>query len=303
MDPLLKRVYLFVAGILSLLLLALLLVALLRGGAALTSGSGDSPPRTVELSQGLSIPGFHFSSYKVQPQDTFQGIAAKFRLREETLRSLNQANDGGQPASSLIIPSQDAIFHPIRPGQGMGDLARAYGIPLRDILRANQKRGDGDLKGGEILVLPGAPYLSRKDPRWIRLGSLATSSGFLKPTTGRFADGFGERIHPLTGKRSFHEGLDLAPGRGAKVVATQTGMVLSAGIRAGYGRLVVLDHGGGITSWYAHLDEILVKSRQQVARGELIGKVGLSGKTTGPHLHFEVRKDGKPQNPFLYLAQ
>jgi murein DD-endopeptidase MepM/ murein hydrolase activator NlpD len=97
--------------------------------------------------------------------------------------------------------------------------------------------------------------------------------------------------------------LDLAPGWRARVVASQDGSVSYAGLRAGYGRLIILDHGAGITSWYAHLEEILVKTHQKVKRGDLIGKVGKSGKTTGPHLHFEVRLNGKPQNPLLYLTQ
>jgi murein DD-endopeptidase MepM/ murein hydrolase activator NlpD len=133
--------------------------------------------------------------------------------------------------------------------------------------------------------------------------SLQTQRGFLKPTTGRFADGFGKRVHPITHRIVFHEGLDLAPGLGARVVASQDGKVIFAGMKAGYGRLIILDHGQGITSYYAHLDKILVKTGNTVKRGDLIGKVGESGKVTGPHLHFEIRVDGKPQNPLLYLVQ
>jgi murein DD-endopeptidase MepM/ murein hydrolase activator NlpD len=97
--------------------------------------------------------------------------------------------------------------------------------------------------------------------------------------------------------------LDLAPGWHARVVASQDGQAIFTGIKAGYGRVIVLDHGGGLTSWYAHLDEILLKNGQFVKRGELIGKVGQTGKVTGPHLHFEIRLNGKPQNPLLYLVQ
>jgi murein DD-endopeptidase MepM/ murein hydrolase activator NlpD len=110
-------------------------------------------------------------------------------------------------------------------------------------------------------------------------------------------------VHPITHRIVFHEGLDLAPGLGARVVASQDGKVIFAGMKAGYGRLIILDHGQGITSYYAHLDKILVKTGNTVKRGDLIGKVGESGKVTGPHLHFEIRVDGKPQNPLLYLVQ
>jgi murein DD-endopeptidase MepM/ murein hydrolase activator NlpD len=253
----------------------------------------------------LQIPGIRFSVYQTVPGDTFSSMSRKFHLQEETLRSLNQANDLSEPKTeiSITVPSKDGIFHMIRPGQGLTDIARAYEIPLKQVLSANRKMSDSDLRLGEILYLPGARYLSRKDLRWLALASLEVKSGFVKPTTGRFADAYGKRVHPISGKELFHEGLDLAPGWGARVVASQSGQVRFANIRAGYGRLIILDHGNGISTWYAHLDEILVKPLQRVKQGQLIGRVGNTGRVTGPHLHFEVRLKGKPQNPLLYLVQ
>jgi murein DD-endopeptidase MepM/ murein hydrolase activator NlpD len=257
-----------------------------------------------DLKPLLEAPGIQFSVYHTVAGDNFLTLSQKFHLSEEALRSLNQVNDKTQPSpdTPLFIPSKDGIFHILRPGQSLADISRAYGISLKDILKANPQ-GYEDLKPGEVLFLPGAAYLTRQDMRWIALVSLVTQKGFLKPTTGRFADGFGERLHPITHKMAFHEGLDLAPGLGARVVASQDGRVVFGGVRAGYGRLIILDHGDGLTSWYAHLDEILVKPNQKVKRGELIGKVGSTGRVTGPHLHFEVRLNGTPQNPLLYLVQ
>jgi murein DD-endopeptidase MepM/ murein hydrolase activator NlpD len=308
MDPYVRRVYLSVAGFLVLLWVGMFFrVIQVFKPNLLSIISAPSVPRTnpsQDLSPIIHIPEIHFSVYHTIKGDTFSIVAQKFNLLESTLRSLNQANDESQPQldTPLLIPSKDGIFHIVRPGQGLAEIARAYGIPLRDVLKANQKRDDLDLQYGEILYLPGASYLSQKDPEWITLSSEAKSI-FLKPTTGRFADGFGMRMHPITHKMAFHEGLDLAPGWGARVVASQDGRVIFASIRAGYGRLIILDHGRGLTSWYAHLDEILVKPQQMVKRGDLIGKVGNTGRTTGPHLHFEVRLNGKPQNPLLYLVQ
>ncbi len=309
MDSFVRRVYLCVAVVLALLwfgMLALALHAMKPEMLFLTSAPAPSPPEALsDLSSFQEASGIHFSTYHAQDGDTFSGIAQNFHLTEQTLRSLNQANDSTQPeiGALLLIPSKNGIFHMARPGQSLADIARAYGISLEDVLQSNPQRGDADLKPGDILYLPGATYLTRQDVRWLALVSLSTQKGFLKPTTGRFADGFGMRLHPITHKMEFHQGLDLAPGWGARVVASQDGQVIFAGIRAGYGRLIILDHGQGLTSWYAHLDEILVKLGQRVGRGELIGKVGDSGRTTGPHLHFEVRLNGKPRNPLLYLAQ
>jgi murein DD-endopeptidase MepM/ murein hydrolase activator NlpD len=309
MDSFLRRVYFSVVGVLIILWVGMFswaVMAMKPDFLAFISGPAPRPQQGLEENIPLfRVPGIQFSFYRPVSGETFFSIAGKLNLLETTLRSLNQANDDSQPVlgTPLLIPSRDGIFHFLRPGQGLADVSRAYGLPLREILRANHKKGDADLQTGDVLFLPGATYLSRKDPRWAALCAMEVRKGFIKPTTGRFADGFGVRIHPITGKPAFHEGLDLAPGWRARVVASQDGKVIFAGLKAGYGRLIILDHQAGVTSWYAHLDEILVKQGQEVKRGDLIGKVGKSGRTTGPHLHFEVRLNGKPQNPLLYLVQ
>lgn len=309
MDPFVRRIYLFVGLVLAVLwfgMLAMAVHAMKPDMLSLISAPSPTLPENLpDLSPYLEVPGVHFSSYHVAVGDSFQSLSQKFHLSEEALRSLNQANDNTQPqaGTTLLVPSKDGIFHMVRPGQSLADIARAYGLSLRDILKSNPQRGDADLRPGDVLYLPRAAYLTRQDMRWLALVALTDQKGFLKPTTGRFADGFGMRLHPITHKMAFHEGLDLAPGWGARVVASQDGKVAFAGLKAGYGRLIILDHGQGLTSWYAHLDEILVKTGQGVKRGSLIGKVGNSGRTTGPHLHFEVRLNGKPRNPLLYLVQ
>lgn len=309
MNSFLRRVYYSVAGALVFLWAGMLLWVvhvvkpdLLSFAAA---PSVVSAPLSSEPPGYLHVPGYKFSIYHTVQGDTFLTVAQKFNLLETTLRSLNQANDETQPVidTILLIPSKDGIFHVLRPGQGLTDIARAYEISIKDLLKGNRIRGDFDVQPGQVLYLPGASYLSKNDLRWVSLISLHAKSVFLKPTTGRFADGFGMRLHPITHKMAFHDGLDLAPGWGAKVFASQDGRVIFADLRAGYGRLIILDHGDGLTSWYAHLDEILVKPQQIVKRGDLIGKVGKTGRTTGPHLHFEIRLNGKPQNPLLYLVQ
>jgi murein DD-endopeptidase MepM/ murein hydrolase activator NlpD len=309
MDSFVRKVYLSVVASLVALWFGMIVFAVhAMKPEMLSFVSAPSPSISENLSDrltGLEVSRIHFSTYHAAPGDTFSSLSQKFHLSEETLRSLNQANDNTQPESDalLLIPSKDGIFHMVRAGQSLADIARAYGLSLKDVLNANPQRGDADLRPGDVLYLPGAAYLTRQDVHWIALLSLADQKEFLKPTTGRFADGFGMRRHPITHKMAFHEGLDLAPGWGARVVASQNGKVFFAGLRGGYGRLIILDHGEGLTSWYGHLDKILVKAGQIVQRGELIGKVGNTGRATGPHLHFEVRLNGKPQNPLLYLVQ
>ncbi len=304
-----RRVTLTVVTVLLFLWLGLVVWVVRQNIPTRVAAAVAPVPSPNSGSQGwaplFNIPGIEFLVYSVEPHDTYLSIAKKFKLSEETVRSLNQANNGSAvpPNASLLIPSQDGIFHIVGPGQGLSDIARAYNIPLKSILEANHLSGDADVKLGQALVLPGAAYLSQSDDHWMALKALEDEKGFLKPTSGRFADGFGPRINPISGKKEFHPGLDLAPGWRARVVAAQNGEVLFAGIRAGYGRLIILDHGNGLTSRYGHLDQILVKLHQTVLKGDLIGRVGMTGMATGPHLHFEVRLNNVPQNPLLYLTQ
>ena len=129
----------------------------------------------------------------------------------------------------------------------------------------------------------------------------APSGKFAWPVAGRITSGFGYRIHPIFRVRRFHLGIDLAAPYGTLVKAADGGQVIQAGYFGGYGNSVMLYHGGGFATWYAHLSSINVSIGQFVQRGQVIGLVGSTGWSTGPHLHFEVRINGAPQNPRAYL--
>ncbi|MDR0976612.1 MAG: M23 family metallopeptidase [Prevotellaceae bacterium] len=116
----------------------------------------------------------------------------------------------------------------------------------------------------------------------------------------RTASGFGTRIDPIYGVRRYHEGMDFAAPVGTEVYATGDGVVTTSGWETGYGNSVTIDHGFGYETRYAHLSKSLVRRGQKVVRGEVIGEVGSTGKSTGPHLHYEVHVKGKPVNPVNY---
>ena len=121
------------------------------------------------------------------------------------------------------------------------------------------------------------------------------------PVHGRLTAGFGQRMDPFSGEGAFHPGIDIADALGTDVVATGDGLVIEAEPDAGYGRSILIDHGDGITTRYAHLSRIFVVVGEQVKQGEIIGAIGMSGRTTGPHLHYEVRIHGTPVNPGRFL--
>jgi murein DD-endopeptidase MepM/ murein hydrolase activator NlpD len=114
---------------------------------------------------------------------------------------------------------------------------------------------------------------------------------------GSVTSGFGQRIHPIDGTLDFHAGIDLRAPEWAPIHAAMNGVVRSAGPRGGYGNAVEIDHGGGVSTLYAHASALSVKPGDVVSAGESLGEVGQTGKTTGPHLHFEVRAQGKAIDP------
>jgi murein DD-endopeptidase MepM/ murein hydrolase activator NlpD len=121
------------------------------------------------------------------------------------------------------------------------------------------------------------------------------------PVLGHITDSFGERLDPFSGEGAFHTGVDVASDYGAPVHVTADGVVISAENHAGYGRVVVVDHGFGITTWYAHLSSFATIAGTRVKRGQVVGYCGISGRSTGPHVHYEVRMNNAPVNPWRYM--
>ena len=132
---------------------------------------------------------------------------------------------------------------------------------------------------------------------WVR----ANSTPNLWPVEGTITGAFGERIDPFNGEGAFHSGVDISAAVGQPVLAPADGTVTFADFLGGYGRAVSIDHGHGITTRYGHLASFAIAAGQYIHRGDVIGYVGLSGRSTGPHLHYEVRINDTPVNPYKYL--
>lgn len=150
------------------------------------------------------------------------------------------------------------------------------------------------------------PNLAAADTTLVRLATLQTAMLSIPfanplPSVTRISSGFGGRSDPFTGGRAFHSGLDFKANFGADVRATAPGVVVSADWHGGYGRMVEIDHGYGLKTRYAHLSAINVVEGQKVAFGEKVGELGSTGRSTGPHLHYEVWYDGQARNPWNYL--
>jgi murein DD-endopeptidase MepM/ murein hydrolase activator NlpD len=187
-------------------------------------------------------------------------------------------------------------------------------IPLADGLSVDdrfdlvlERRADGSL--GQLLYA-GMDRVARADVEllkwtdgrsviWVNADGVGGdgSAGMRMPVGGRVTSPFGERFHPILGYERFHAGVDLRAAAGTPIVAAADGRVVSAGWRGGYGRAVAIAHSGGLESRYGHMSRIAAYPGELVHRGQLIGYVGSTGLSTGPHLHFEVTRNGRPVNP------
>lgn len=185
------------------------------------------------------------------------------------------------------------------------EVSTAYGI-------RNQIAGSPDLAGESPLVpsmgetLAEYNYLrttnlSRRSRTIFTRGDTNILPG-LWPVTGRLMGGFGERTDPFSGEGARHTGVDISAPMGTPVKATADGVIVSAGWNSGYGRCVIIDHGNGYQTWYGHLSKIDVMEGAEIRQGETLGLVGMTGRATGPHLHYEVRIHSTPVNPYRYLA-
>ncbi|NEO34333.1 MAG: peptidoglycan DD-metalloendopeptidase family protein [Symploca sp. SIO3C6] len=165
----------------------------------------------------------------------------------------------------------------------------------RQALEAAQEQLAADSQGIGNLIRSAMAKARYPHTRTFGTGQLAF------PSNGEITSNFGWRTHPLLGKSRFHNGIDFGASYGSTIRAADAGRVIFAGWYGGYGYAVVINHGGGLATLYAHSSKLYVKEGQTVQRGDAIAAVGSTGLSTGPHLHFEVRKNGEPVDPIRYL--
>lgn len=223
------------------------------------------------------------------------------------------------PRPPVDPPSHDepdlvGVTHVVRPGQTLWRIARAYRLEVGDLALVNGLRDPSQLPAGTALFIPGAtaavdvpadgpePDAGPSPEGPTEVGSSRASRPVAParlswPVLGVLYARFGRR------GSEFHDGIDFAAPEGTPVLAAGDGVVIFAGEQRGYGRIVLVSHDDGLVTLYAHNRDNRVHAGERVAAGQAIATVGQSGKTTGPHLHFEVREAGRPRDPLLYLPK
>ncbi len=249
----------------------------------------------------FSIPTFEI--YEVKSGDSLYEIAKKFKLDLAILRANNpQVGNVLKVGDKLNILSGNGIFYKVKKGDSLYKISKKYNVKIDDIINYN-KLDSNALTAGQSLYLPN-PDLKRVKQASVKKSVAAQRNvAFSMPVKWRgVTSPFGRRYHPVLKRYIYHKGADLR-AQYVPLYATKNGKVSYAGWMSGYGKIVIIKHSGGYETRSAHLNNIYVKPGQYVKQGQLIGKTGMTGRVTGPHLHFEIRKNGVPYNPIKYLMK
>lgn len=284
-------------------------------GSAGLAGTPETTATTAgAAAESPTAPVPQVLTHVVAQGETVSGIAAKYGTDSATIKSLNDISDErslrvGQQLKVLTVAG---TVHKIKSGDTLWDIARSYQVALTAVYSANPGLQNSVLKLGQEIILPGAkPAVARQavasrgssrssgsttsGQSSSGSSSSSSSSGFRWPVSGHITSGYGMRWGKL------HAGLDIGVPMGTSVKAAASGTVSYAGWATGYGYLVKIRHSGGYETRYGHNSKLLVKVGQTVEKGQTISLSGSTGFSTGPHLHFEVRKNGSPINPRTVL--
>jgi murein DD-endopeptidase MepM/ murein hydrolase activator NlpD len=210
------------------------------------------------------------------------------------------------PPPDIFKPVPDAeavgVFHQVKPGETLFSICKAYRADLQEVAEINDISDADQLLAGQKVFIPDveAPVKREKPPekQEKKVAIKKWTGQFIWPVDGVLTSKFGVR----GGRR--HDGIDIGAPQGTEIRAAADGTVLYSGDQqTGYGNLIIISHANDMITVYAHNQENLVKENDKVKRGQVIGKVGRTGRATGPHLHFEIRKRTRPRNPLFFLPK
>jgi len=231
--------------------------------------------------------------YEVKQGDTLTDIARLNGISLETLAYANSLPDRDRIKAGqyLKIPS-DCLVHLVQPGETLLDISRTYHVNINVIAARNGQADPNNILAGQQLMIPrGVPGIESLPSRGLAAGWLSW------PLQGTISSPFGMR----EGKP--HEGIDIAVEEGTPIRPVAPGSVVFAGPRGTYGLAVIIDHGDGVRTLYAHCSKILTAEGDSVDINTVLALAGNTGRSTGPHLHLEVLRHGTPLNPLIYLEQ
>jgi murein DD-endopeptidase MepM/ murein hydrolase activator NlpD len=242
-----------------------------------------------------NLPELKFYKYKVKQSDSFWKILTKTSLNIDTLSAINSLPSplDVYPGKEIFLSNMRGVIHKVNTNDSIADISKKYCIEKEYICKVNKIT---DYKiNKEYIFIPSGELSNIERSLFLGVGFASPLKSYTRTST------FGRRVDPFNKKFGFHPGLDLACPVGSNVYAARKGKVIFSGYQGGYGLLLIVKHEHGYSSYYGHLKKVLLKEGDIIERGNLIGISGDSGRSTGPHLHFEVRKETKPINPGILL--
>lgn len=279
--------------------------------------------KTLQIAAGLAIAAVALSGVLIVHGMVRARLAAEtVRLERDNalLREISQQIDERVPEGRMLALRTELTFAQLWAKSDLGPEPNVLAIgPLDDDAVPGSDGMAATTEQSRVLTLEPAALpleLDRLDVQGLELQTelgemleyfhdaalLLSNTPSLQPVTrGYLTSSFGKRRDPMNHSFVMHKGLDIGGATGTEIVAPADGVVIFTGTRGGYGLTLVIDHGYGLQTHYAHLSHIIVKHGARVQRGEAVAQVGSSGRSTGPHLHYEVRRNGQPLNPMRFI--
>ncbi len=244
--------------------------------------------------------------HEVKDGETLNSIAKKYGIPPEYIKSANNlVYDRVKIGQTLQIPPVEGTLHTVKNGETIESIAKKYKVPSQSIVDYNYIDAPYTLTKGQVLTIPNAE-LPKKEKFYVGEPVYSTHAYGILPVTQHEVKGTGQFVWPFhgiisQGYHKYHHAIDIASNSG-DIYAADKGLVVRAGWwKGGYGNAVQIDHGNGYVTTYAHMSSMAVSIGDKVERGQKIGVVGSTGRSTGPHVHFTVQKDGRYINPFTVL--
>ncbi len=244
-------------------------------------------------------------TYTIKKGDTLSAIALNFDTTVKAIKFNNNfKSDFIKIGQEIKIPKTgigggedrnvySTLYHEVHRGDVLSVLSKKYGVDIETIKLANNLKNDVIYLGQNLAI----PHLKRDVNQPFQL----LKGAFIWPVIGRISSSYGYRNHPIRGKRHFHGGIDIAVPLGTRIRAAASGTVVQSGYINGFGKTVVINHGDGIKTLYAHNSRLLVRAGTKVNLGQIIAQAGSTGMSTGSHLDFRIYKNEKTANPIKYL--
>jgi murein DD-endopeptidase MepM/ murein hydrolase activator NlpD len=253
-----------------------------------------------QIAEGWKAAGLDVVKHTIQQKENFWKVAKQYGVDIDTIVGANPGLEklSAAQGQTILVPNRKGVIHRTGEQEDVQTIAELYKTPQAKITSVNNLKPKHMLSADLELFIPGAKpqKLSEEMTAQYNLRNI-----FGSPLPGRITSGMGMRKHPVGGFRGRHTGVDLAAKEGTNVAAAAAGTVVQAGEADYIGKFVIVSHKDSYTTIYGHCSQILTTPGKTVKKGQIIAKSGQTGRVTGPHLHFEIRKNGVPQNPLKYL--